>query len=364
MMKDILAMLDRWQQDGETIAIATLVQACGSVPRQPGARLVMTRSGKMAGSVSGGCVENDVFEHALQVLETGQPIIVRYDAADPLGLAVGLSCGGSIEVLIEPFTAAEAWQALCRAVQQERSAALAIGLTPPSLAGRKLAIFDEGTSAGSIDADLDDQITAAAPRLMLEGGARLLTLPRRAETATVFFEAFPTRQRLLVIGATHTAIPLCRLAKVLGFHVTVIDARSAYATRERFPDADELIQAWPDEALAAACTESPSASTSVVILTHDPKFDLPALTSALRAGVRYIGILGSRKTHERRKAELRERGLTEADLARIRAPIGLDLGGRAPEEVALAILAEILAVRYGRDGHALAERNPATHAIR
>jgi xanthine dehydrogenase accessory factor len=360
-MMDILVTLDRWQQDGETIAVATLVRACGSVPRLPGARLGMTRSGKMVGSVSGGCVENDVFERALPVLDTGQPIIVRYDAAEPQGISVGLSCGGSIEVLIEPFAAVEAWQALRRAVQQHRSAALAIGLTPPLLAGRKLAIFNDGTAAGSIAADLDHQITAAAQRLILEGGTRRLDLPWRAGTATVFLEAFPTLQRLLVVGATHTAIPLCRLAKVLGFHVTVIDARTAYATRERFPDADELIQAWPDEALATAGTESFAASTSVVILTHDPKFDLPALTSALRAGVRYIGILGSRKTHERRRVELRERGLTDADLARIRAPIGLDLGGRSPEEVALAILAEILAVRYGRDGHALAERNAATH---
>ena len=183
----------------------------------------------------------------------------------------------------------------------------------------------------------------------------MLSVPWRADTATVFLEMFPAPQRLFIVGATHTAIPLCRLAKVLGFRVTVIDARSAYATAERFPDADELLLARPDEALAAACTAAPSASTSVVILTHDPKFDLPALTSALRAGVRYIGILGSRRTHERRKAELRQQGFTEADLARIRAPIGLDLGARTPEEIALAILAEMLAVRYGRDGRPLTD---------
>ena len=186
----------------------------------------------------------------------------------------------------------------------------------------------------------------------------MLSLPWRADTVTVFLEAFPAPQRLCIVGGTHTAIPLCRLAKVLGFRVTVIDARSAYATAERFPDADELLLARPDEALAGAGTDS----TYVVILTHDPKFDLPALTSALRSGARYIGILGSKKTHERRKAELREQGFTEADLARIRAPIGLDLGGRSPEEIALAILAEILTVRYGRDGRALAERTATIHA--
>ena len=360
-MKDILTTLDRWQRDGETIAVATLVRACGSVPRLPGARLVMTRSGKMIGSVSGGCVENDVFEHALQVLDSGRPIMVHYDAADPLGLAplglaplgldVGLSCGGSIDVLVEPFAAAEAWQALCRAVQHERAAALAIGLTPPALIGRKLLVFEDGIAAGSVDAALDEQVTAAAQRLTSAGGTCVLSLPWRGDTASVFIEAFPAPQQLLIVGATHTAIPLCRLAKVLGFRVTVIDARSAYATAERFPDADELLLARPDEALAGAGTDS----TSVVILTHDPKFDLPALTSALRAGVRYIGILGSRRTHERRKAELRRQGFTEADLARIRVPIGLDLGARTPEEIALAILAEMLAVRYGRNGRPLTD---------
>jgi len=350
-MREILAALRRWRQEGEETALATLVRACGSVPRQPGARLGLTRSGKMLGSVSGGCVENDVFGHALDVLDSGRPVLVRYEVADELGLTVGLSCGGSIEVLIEPFAGAEAWQALCRAIEDERPAVLGVALTPPSIAGRKLVVFDDGTSAGSVDAGLDDQIAVAARGLMREGGTRVLSVPWRSDAATVFIEALPTLQRLFIVGGTHTAIPLCRLAKVLGFRVAVIDARSAYATAERFPDADELLLARPDEALAGAGNDS----TYVVILTHDPKFDLPALTSALRSGVRYIGILGSRRTHERRKAELRQQGFTEADLARIRAPIGLDLGARTPEEIALAILAEMLAVRYGRDGRPLTD---------
>lgn len=349
-MREAFAALDRWQEEGETIAVATLVRACGSVPRPPGARLGVTRSGKMAGSVSGGCVESDVFEHALRVLDTGRPVIVRYGAADQLGLAVGLSCGGSIEVLIEPFAPAEGWQALCRAVREERPAALATGLAPPSLVGRKLVAFDDGAVAGSIDADLDDQIAVALQRFVSEGGTRVISVSRPADTATVFLEAFPAPQRLLIVGGTHIAIPLCRLAKMLDFRVAVIDARGAYATAQRFPDADELLQARPDEAVAKAAR-----STAVVILTHDRKFDLPALASALRSGAGYIGILGSRRTHARHRAELREQGFSEVDLARIRAPIGLDLGGRRPEEIALSILAEILAVRHGRDGRALAE---------
>ncbi len=356
-MRDFLDTLARWECDGESIAVATLVRACGSVPRLPGARLCMTRSGKMVGSVSGGCVENDVFEHALRVLDSRRPILVRYDAADAQGLDVGLSCGGSIEVLIEPFAAAEASQAFGHAIQQEHAAALCVGLTPPLLVGRKLALLEDGTAVGSIDGGLDQRIVVAAQQLMSAGGTRMLNLPWNDDTATVFIEALPTPQRLFIVGGSHTAVPLCRLAKVLGFQVTIIDPRTAYATRERFPDADTLLQTWPGEALAAACTAVSALSVSVVILTHDPKFDLPALASALRAGVRYIGILGSRKTHERRKMELREQGFTDADLTRIRAPIGLDLGGRAPEEIALAILAEIQAVRYGRGGMALADRD-------
>jgi xanthine dehydrogenase accessory factor len=219
------------------------------------------------------------------------------------------------------------------------------------MVGRKLVVFGGGGSAGSIDADLDGRIVVAAQRLMIDGGTRVLSIPGRTDAVTVFLEALPAPQRLLIIGGTHTAIPLCRMAKVLGFRVTVADARSAYATTERFPDADELLLDRPDVALAREITDS----TYVVILTHDPRFDLPALASALRSRVRYVGILGSRKTHERRKAALREQGFTEPDLALIRAPIGLDLGARSPEEIALAILAEMLAVRYRRDGRPLTD---------
>jgi xanthine dehydrogenase accessory factor len=313
----------------------------------------------MAGSVSGGCVENDVFERAMQVLDGGQPVVASYGIADELGFQVGLSCGGSIDVLIEPFTATEAWQALRQAVESQRPAALAIGLTPTSLLGRKLAVLGDDTAVGSIDPSLDQQVAAEARRLLLEGGTRVLALPWRGEESTIYIEAFPPPLRLFIVGATHTAIALCRMAKGLGFRVSVIDARSTFASGERFPDADEVLRAWPDDVLDEATLD---AYSYVVVLTHDPKFDLPTLARALRSGARYIGAMGSKDTHERRKAHLRQQGFTEADLARIRAPIGLDIGGRTPEEIALAILAEILAVRYGRDGRALGERRTAIHA--
>jgi xanthine dehydrogenase accessory factor len=359
-MREILEELDGWLEAGEEIALATLVGVRGSAPRLPGARLAVTRSGGMAGSVSGGCVENDVFERAMAVLDSGEPAIAEYGIADELGFEVGLSCGGTIEVLIEPFAAGEEWNAVREAVESQRPAALAVGLAPEPLMGRRLAIRG-GESAGGIDAALDGELVAEADRLMLSGGARVVTLPFQGGEASVFVEAFPPQPRLLVVGATHVAMPLCRFAKELGFRVTVIDARSLFATKERFPEADELLNAWPEGAFAEAGLD---AYSYVVVLTHDPKFDLPALELALRADTRYIGAMGNRATHERRKEHLGGQGFGEEDLARIHAPVGLDLGGRGPEEIALAIVAEMLAVRHGKEGQPLTGGSGAIHARR
>jgi len=358
-MIEILTDLDRWLQENEETALATLVRVRGSAPRLPGARLCMTRSGRMAGSVSGGCVENDVFERAMQVLDSGQPAVASYGISDELGFEVGLSCGGSIDVLIEPFSTDETWEALRQAVEGQRPAAFAIGLAPAALLGRKLAVLGDDDVVGSIDPDLDEQVSVEGRQLLLEGATRVLTLPWRGEEASIFIEAFSPPPRLIIVGATHTAIPLCRMAKELGFRVNVIDARSMFATRERFPEADELVRAWPDKALDEATLD---AHSYIVTLTHDPKFDLPTLSRALRSQARYIGAMGSRGTHEQRKAQLRQQGFTDVDLARIRAPIGLDIGARTPEEIAMAILAEVVAVRYGRDGRPLSERSAAIHA--
>jgi xanthine dehydrogenase accessory factor len=313
----------------------------------------------MVGSVSGGCVESDVFEHALRVLETNRPVLVRYAAGDELGLTVGLSCGGSIEVLIEPFVEAEAWQALCRALDQGDPGALCVAIAPAGLMCRQLAVFGNGASIGSIDASIDDHIVAEARPLMVQGGTCVLNLPFRNETLRVFVEALPRPQSLFIVGATHTAIPLSRVAKALGFRVSVIDARGVYVTPERFPNADALLRVSPDEGLAGVRADA----AAVVILTHDPKFDLPALTSALRSGFRYIGLLGSRRTCERRRAALRDLGFGPADIARIRGPIGLDIGARTPEEIALAILAEVLAVFRGRTGRSLSEQTPPSNGL-
>jgi xanthine dehydrogenase accessory factor len=358
-MIDLLADLDRWQQRGEAIALATLVAVRGSAPRLPGARMALTRSAQMTGSVSGGCVENDVLGHAMGVLETGKPALVTYGIADEQGFEVGLSCGGSIDVLIEPFRDAALWRALRRAVESREPAVWAIGLAPNALLGRKLLVLGDEPIQGSIDPALDEEVAGAARNLLPGGGTRSLTLSRGGEEALVFVEAFPPPLELFIVGATHAAIHLCRLARQVGFRVTVVDARTAFASPERFPDADEVLRAWPDEVLGKGRLD---AYSYVVTLTHDFKIDLPALACALRSEARYIGALGSRGTHAGRKARLVEQGFSEAELTRIRAPIGLDLGGRSPEEIALAILAEMLAVRHGREGGPLSARNGPIHA--
>jgi xanthine dehydrogenase accessory factor len=357
-MRDILSHLDRWHRRAEEIALATVVEVRGSAPRPAGARLAVTRSGGMAGSVSGGCVESDVFERALQVLDDGRPALVEYGAADDESFAVGLACGGSIDVLIEPFEPAEAWRVLRGALDRHEPAALCIGLAPEALLGRQLVLSADGGRAGGVDPALDAALAAEARGRLGDAGASVVELSWRGETARAFVEVFQPPLRLYIVGATHTAIPLCRMAKELGYRVSVIDARSIFATDERFPEADELIHAWPDEAFEKVELD---AAAHVVTLTHDPKFDLPALALALRSHAGYIGALGSRATHRRRVAQLRERGFDDADLARIRIPVGLDIGGRTPEEVALSILAELVAARRGRDGRPLRERRAPIH---
>jgi xanthine dehydrogenase accessory factor len=357
-MNELLADLDQWRRDDEQVALATLVGVRGSAPRLPGARLAVTRSAGISGSISAGCVESDVFEHAMKVLDAGRPALVTYGIADELGFEVGLSCGGSIDVLIEPFTEGDAWRALRRAVENEEPAAWGIGLAPEPLLGRKLVTVGDDRRHGSIDPALDGEVAAAARRLLPGGGTRSLVLPWGSEEATVFVEAFPSPFRLFIVGATHAAIHLCRMAKLVGFRVSVIDARTAFASAERFPEADEVLRASPDAVFAERALD---AYAYVVTLTHDFKIDVPALECALRSGARYVGALGSRRTHARRRERLLERGFGEADLARIRAPVGLDLGGRAPEEIALAILAEMLAVRHGREGGPLSARKASIY---
>ncbi len=321
-MREVLAELDRWTQDGEDVAVATVVETWGSSPRPLGSRMVVTRSGKMAGSVSNGCIEGAVFEEAQKVLKSRQPKIAAFGVADDVAFEVGLACGGHIEVFVQPLDATH--RRLIELLKAERPATLRTNLVTGETR------LEEGAASGS-------------------------ELARR--DGDWFVEPFRRPAHLVIIGAIHIAIPLHRLAKVMGYRVTVVDARAKFATRERFPEADELIVAWPDEAMASLDVDS---STYVVILTHDPKFDLPALRSVLGKDAGYIGAIGSRKTNQNRFDALRKEGFTDEQIGRVHGPIGLDLGSRAAEETALGIMAEVTAVRFG--GSATSKRGAGAGA--
>src|SRR5438105_5458087 len=311
-MREILGELRAWNEAGEEIALATVVETWGSSPRPLGSRVAGTRSGKMAGSVSNGCIEGAVFEEAQKVLKSGDPKIAAFGVADDVAFEVGLACGGHIEVFVQPLDSVQ--KKLIGMLEKDEPATLRTNL-----------------------------VTGESQ--LVEGTPRGTELARR--DGDWFIEQFRRPAHLVIVGAIHIAIPLHRLAKVMGYRVTVIDARAKFATRERFPEADELIVAWPDEAMAKIAVER---STYVVILTHDPKFDLPALRSVLKQDAGYIGAIGSRKTNQNRFDALRREGFTEEQLSRVHGPIGLDLGGRGAEETALGILAEVTAVRFGGSG--------------
>ncbi len=325
-MREVLSELKAWTKAGEQIALATVVETWGSSPRPLGSKMVVTKSGKMAGSVSNGCIEGAVFEEAQKVLKSGEPKLAAFGVADDLAFSVGLACGGHIEVFIQALGPEHV--RLVGLMDENRPATLRTNLVTGE------AVLESGTPPG----------TELARRERRTRAGRLLD--------DWFIEPFRRPAHLIIVGAIHIAIPLHRLAKLMGYRVTVIDARAKFATKERFPDADELIVAWPDEAMSRLTLDS---STYVVILTHDPKFDLPALRAVLGKDVGYIGAIGSRKTNENRFAALREEGFTEEQLSRVHGPVGLDLGGRGAEETALGILAEITAVRFGGSGSFMRE---------
>lgn len=358
-MRDVLDALAHWHGAGAPIALATLVQVHGSAPRLPGARMVVRGDGVMVGSVSGGCVENDIVTRAAEVLADGRPVVARYGIADDSELAVGLTCA-EIEVFIERFDDAPAWRAVRTALAAQEPVVLAVALAPERLAGRALAIGPDGGVTATIAAACDPTVHDTGRGMLGSGAISILTVPTADGEVTIFLQAFARPDRLVISGGSHVAVVLARMAKQVGMHVTVIDARSAYLTRERFPDADTLVHAAPGKTLAALDL----AGSFVVCLTHDLKFDVPALGAALRGGATYVGAMGSLKTHARRAAALAEDGFEAAELARIRTPIGLDIGSATPEEIAIAILAEMLAVRSGRDARPLREHGAVHDSTR
>ncbi len=353
-MRDVLRRLQQWNERGSKAALCTLVEARGTSPRPVGAWMAVCESGEVVGSITGGCVENDAIERARAVLARGVPETATYGIADDLGVEVGLTCGGSVDALIEPFADGPVWRRLAELLDGDQAGALAVVVEPEALRGRRLLVAAGDEVVGSIDPAIDAEVVSEARRRMEAATAGTI----ETGGARVFVQGFVRPQRLIIVGASHPAVALTRLAATLGFRITVIDPRSALLESDRLPEADERVCAWPDDALAKM---ELGADCYVVALAHDPKFDTPAIAHSLRAGVAYIGAIGSRKTHERRKQRLREMGFSDADLSRVRSPVGLDLGGRSPEEIALAVLAEMVAVRYGRDAEPLSNKAAPIH---
>ena len=345
-MKDVLGRIEGWLAEGKKVGLATVIGTERSAPRGPGAVLAVADGLEVAGSVSGGCVEAAVIEEAAEVIRTGRPKRVTYGIADEDAIAVGLSCGGIVHIFIERVTGTgEMFAAFAQAVREDAPVAVATEVIGPH-AGAKMLVAPEGMLGGLGDPTLDGAVAAEA-RAMLEqaqtGTRRYGVGARERRDVEVFINSFAPAPNMYLFGATTHAAAVARIGKFLGYRVTVCDAREALATRTRIPDADVITVQWPDEFLARSPVDP---RTVICVLTHDPKFDVPLLKVALATSAGYIGVLGSRRTHEARCTTLRAGGVSEDALARLRAPIGLDLGARTPEEVAVAVAAEIIALRY------------------
>ena len=349
-MKEVAADLERWLASGAPVAIATVVRITGSAPRPLGATLIARAQDRIAGSVSNGCVESAVYEEAMAVLSDGRARVVNYGISDEFAFTVGLSCGGSIDVLIEPVGALH--RAALEAVRSERPALLVRVVAPKKSAGTVAVLTEDRAEGWSQDLA---ELKIGALAALGEGRSRTVAARLGEQDATVFFEAIAMPPLLAIVGATHVGQALAHLAKAVGYRVVVADPRAALANPERFPGM-EILAAWPDEALATLRFGQTSA---IAILAHDDKFDHPALLAALRSPAGYVGAIGSRTTNEKRVAWLRAQGVADRDIARVHAPIGLDIGATGVEEIALAILAEIVAVRRHRKGGSLSAESLA-----
>lgn len=352
-MRDMLDQLDGWRQAGLRIALARVVQVEGSGPREPGAAMAVNERGEVIGSVSGGCVEGAVVTEALDVLASDDDgRLVQFGYSDDEAFAVGLTCGGTIQLFVGPLDLVSPYDELAASIRARAPAALATVVDGPGR-GATLLVRPDHTPLGTLhDPGLDRVVArdvlgelAAGRNAMRHYGAHG---EARESTVTVFVESFAPPPTMLVFGAVDFTNALVKVAKVLGFRVTVCDAREVFATRQRFPNADEVVVEWPHRLLARVGDQL-GPQDAVCVLTHDAKFDVPALIAALGTGAGYIGAMGSRRTHADRMRRLEKEGVDAAARRRIRAPIGLDIGARTPEETAVAICAEIIAHRTGRD---------------
>ncbi len=346
-LQEISEALTRWSAEGRECAVATLVAVRHSAPRPPGARFAVNDRGDMVGSVSSGCVEGDLFEHLRRALSGEPSSVLTYGITDEMAADVGLACGGEIDVLVARHDPDAVWGALVEATGAAEPVVLITGVSD-SFRGRRLLLLADAPPVGTLGSSyLDEQAIEAAARFPSGGDPHVVslgTVGEGAETGEVFVEPFLPPPRLAIVGASPIAMALCRIAGILGYETAVIDPREAFAAADRFPDAERVIHAWPEEGLRSFGLDR---QLSVVVLSHDRKLDVPALAAALRADCRYVGLLGGRRTQRLRREELRELGFDESALASVRGPVGLSIKSRTPEEIAVSIAAELVAIRRG-----------------
>jgi len=375
-MREVLPELMRWWRDGRTVGVGTVVATFRSAPRPPGASMLVGPSGEAVGSVSGGCVEGAVYDLAQSVVGSGDPVLQRYGVSDEDAFAVGLTCGGILDVYVEKVDRETFPElgAIADDVEAGRPVAVATVVEHPDPAwvGRRVVVrpgdgTGEGTSSGTLGSPrADAAVTDDALGLLASGHNQTLTYgpdgERRGEGMRVFVWSFAPAPRMLVFGAIDFAAAVARMGNFLGYKVTVCDARPVFATSSRFPSADEVVVKWPHKYLQGEVEAGRIDERTVLcVLTHDPKFDVPLLEVALRLDVAYVGAMGSRRTHDDRMQRLQEAGLTAQELARLSSPVGLDLGARTPEETAVSIAAEIIALRWGGKGERLAATEGRIH---
>ncbi len=377
-MRDELAQLLSWWTEGRRFALATVVDTWRSAPRQPGACMAVSGDGEAVGSVSGGCVEGAVYALGEHVIASGVPALARYGVSDDDAFAVGLTCGGTLDVFVEPVDREHFPELGQLAASVEAGEPVAVATVVRGRAGdpgdpadpggpgvgRRLIVWPDRVAGTFGSARLDAAVVDDVRGLLAVGTTGTYRVgadgERRADDLTVFVHAFAPQPRMLVFGAIDFAAAVARVGKFLGYRVTVCDARPVFATSKRCPDADEVVVQWPDRYLESTVVD---ARTVICVLTHDPKFDVPLLAAALRTEAAYIGAMGSRRTHADRLARLREIGVGTQGLARLSCPIGLDIGARTPQETAVSIAAEIIAVRWGGSGRRLGDtEGPIHHA--
>ncbi|MFF3935343.1 XdhC family protein [Streptomyces phaeofaciens] len=363
-MREILPVLNGWYAAGAPFGLATVVAVSRSAPRDPGAAMAVGPGDEVVGSVSGGCVEGAVFELARQVVASGETRLETFGYSDADAFAVGLTCGGEITVLVRPVSPAHdtAFGAVADAVAAHEPVTVATVADGPAPRGATLAVWPDRVRGTLGTQGLDAAVTADARGELALGATGLRHYgphgQRREDAVAVFLHSFAPPPRMLVFGAIDYAAAVAGIGAFLGYRVTACDARPVFATPRRFPDGVEVVVDWPHRYLRGTDTDD---RTVICVLTHDPKFDVPLLEEALRRPAAYIGAMGSRRTHDDRRARLVEAGLTERELARLRSPVGLDLGARTPEEVAVSVAAEIVALRWGGSGEPLTATAGAIH---